>query len=312
MTKNPIPLLFSFNGVVITLIQASIPLMAFFVYSVVSNINRSMEEAAQSLGASGIRTFFRITLPLSLPGLAGASLLTFAIASTVFIEPILIGGGRVITLSVLVYTRFIDILDWPLGSAIAFVLLAISLVIIFAYLRLLRYVGPSKGVRVMPRPSAGARAARTVVLAVYLSVLMLLILGPVVVTVAMSFTSKDYLSFPPSGFSLQWYDQVFSSGLFMGALSLSLTVAVITTLLVLAVSITRVIRPGQVQVSGAGRPREPLQLSAHTPAADRRDIPAAVPLVPEDRDRPWPPGTGARDSLVPFRGQVHHLGALRV
>jgi ABC-type spermidine/putrescine transport system permease subunit I len=145
LTKSPIPLLFNFNGVVITLIQASIPLMAFFVYSVVSNINRSMEEAAQSLGASGVRTFFRITLPLSLPGLAGASLLTFAIASTVFIEPILIGGGRVITLSVLVYTRFIDILDWPLGSAIAFVLLAISLVIIFAYLRLLRYVGLPKG-----------------------------------------------------------------------------------------------------------------------------------------------------------------------
>lgn len=145
LTKSPIGLLFNFNGVVITLIQASIPLMAFFVYSVVSNISRSMEEAAQSLGASGARTFFRITLPLSLPGLAGASLLTFAIASTVFIEPILIGGGRVITLSVLVYTRFIDILDWPLGSAIAFVLLAITLVIIFAYLRLLRYVGLPKG-----------------------------------------------------------------------------------------------------------------------------------------------------------------------
>jgi putative spermidine/putrescine transport system permease protein len=145
LTKNPVPLLFNFNGVVITLVQASIPLMAFFIYSVLSNINRSMEEAAQNLGASGLQTFFRITLPLSLPGLAGASLLTFSIATTVFVEPILIGGGRVITLSVLVYTRFIDILDWPLGSAIAFVLLAISLVIIFAYLRLLRYVGLPKG-----------------------------------------------------------------------------------------------------------------------------------------------------------------------
>lgn len=145
LTKKPVPLLFDFNGVVITLIQASIPLMAFFIYSVVSNINRSMEEAAQNLGASELQTFLRITLPLSLPGLAGASLLTFAIAATVFVEPILIGGGRVITLSVLVYTRFIDILDWPLGSAIAFILLAISLVIIFAYLRLLRYVGLPKG-----------------------------------------------------------------------------------------------------------------------------------------------------------------------
>jgi putative spermidine/putrescine transport system permease protein len=145
LTKSPIPLLFNFNGVVITLIQASIPLMAFFIYSVLSNISSSMEEAAQSLGAGGAETFFRITLPLSLPGVAGASLLTFSIASTVFVEPILIGGGRVFTLSVLVYSRFIDILDWPLGSAIAFVLLAISLVVIFAYLRLLRYVGLPKG-----------------------------------------------------------------------------------------------------------------------------------------------------------------------
>lgn len=145
LAKSPLPLLFSFNGVVITLIQASIPLMAFFVYSVVSNISRSMEEAAQSLGAGGVRTFFRITLPLSLPGLVGASLLIFSITSTVFIEPILIGGGRVITLSVVAYTRFAGILDWPLGSAVAFVLLAITLVIIFVYLRLLRYTGLPKG-----------------------------------------------------------------------------------------------------------------------------------------------------------------------
>jgi putative spermidine/putrescine transport system permease protein len=145
LTKTPFHLLFNFDGVVITLIQASIPLMAFFVYSVLSNVNRSMEEAAQTLGASGAETFFRITLPLSLPGLAGASLLTFSIASTVFVEPILIGGGRVITLSVLVYSRFVEILDWPLGSAIAFVLLAVSLLVIFAYLRLLRHVGLPKG-----------------------------------------------------------------------------------------------------------------------------------------------------------------------
>ena len=74
-------------------------------------------------------------------------------------------------------------------------------------------------------------------MAAYLSVLLLFILGPVVVTVGMSFTSKDYLSFPPSGFSLKWYGEVLSSGLFMGALSLSVTVALLTTLLVLAVSI---------------------------------------------------------------------------
>jgi putative spermidine/putrescine transport system permease protein len=89
----------------------------------------------------------------------------------------------------------------------------------------------------MPRPSVGARAAKSIALAAYISVLLLFILGPVVVTVAMSFTSKDYLSFPPSGFSLQWYDQVLSSGLFMGALSLSVVIALLTTSLVLAISI---------------------------------------------------------------------------
>ena len=50
-----------------------------------------------------------------------------------------------ITLSVVIYTRFAQILDWPLGSAVAFVLLAITLVIVFAYLRLLRYAGLPKG-----------------------------------------------------------------------------------------------------------------------------------------------------------------------
>lgn len=89
----------------------------------------------------------------------------------------------------------------------------------------------------MPRRSLGARVVRAAALLVYVSILMLFILGPVVVTVAMSFTSKDYLSFPPSGFSLRWYDQVVSSSLFVGALSLSITVAVLTVLLVLAISI---------------------------------------------------------------------------
>jgi putative spermidine/putrescine transport system permease protein len=89
----------------------------------------------------------------------------------------------------------------------------------------------------MPKTSFGARAARVAALAAYVLILMLFILGPVVATVAMSFTSKDYLSFPPSGFSLKWYELVLSSNQFMGALSLSITVAVLTVLLVLAASI---------------------------------------------------------------------------
>jgi putative spermidine/putrescine transport system permease protein len=89
----------------------------------------------------------------------------------------------------------------------------------------------------LPVASLRSRLVKAAALAAYLSILMLLILGPVVVTVAMSFTSKDYLSFPPSGFSLRWYEMVVSSRLFVDALSLSLTVALLTVLLVLATSI---------------------------------------------------------------------------
>jgi len=89
----------------------------------------------------------------------------------------------------------------------------------------------------MPKPSIGARVLKGGALAIYLSVLMVFILGPVVVTISMSFTSKDYLSFPPAGFSLRWYDQVLSSDLFLGALSLSITAALLVTAVVLAVAI---------------------------------------------------------------------------
>ena len=91
--------------------------------SVMSRLDPSLRDASAGLGASKWRTLFRITLPLSLPGLVAGCMLVFASSTTAFISQFVIGGNRLVYLPLLIWQQSLVVYNWPLASAAALTLL---------------------------------------------------------------------------------------------------------------------------------------------------------------------------------------------
>ena len=134
----PLPLSGNMVSVVIGLVHISLPLMALSLIGVLERIDRTLEDAADSLGASRGRILRRIILPLSLPGAAAGSLLVFTFAISAFVTPALLGGNRVSTISTLIYEKFTFSANWPVGATLVVVLLVINLGIVVLHSRLFR------------------------------------------------------------------------------------------------------------------------------------------------------------------------------
>lgn len=131
----PLPLMYNAFGVVVGLVQLSLPFMILSLIGIIQGIDPSLEEAARSLGASRWRTFFTITFPLSMPGVLAGSLLVFAIAIGSYAVPVLMGGWRVVVTPLHIYQQIAESANWQFGAAIAGVLFTISLLAVFVYHR---------------------------------------------------------------------------------------------------------------------------------------------------------------------------------
>lgn len=138
LIDQPLRLINDEIGVVIGLVEILMPYMALGLLSGFGRIDPSLEEAAMSLGASTLRTFWRVTLPLSLPGIATGVLLVFVLTISSFVTPQLLGGGRVFLMATEIYDQATYTLDWPFAAAISFLLLALFGVVIAIYTRILR------------------------------------------------------------------------------------------------------------------------------------------------------------------------------
>ena len=130
-----VKLLFNRVGVMIGLAHFFIPFMVFPILTSLLAISPDLPKAAQLMGSGPVRIFFKVTLPLSMPGVIAGSLLTFILALGFFITPRLLGGRHDIMMANLVdlYTR--ETLNWTLASSISVVLLLLSLVLIFILTR---------------------------------------------------------------------------------------------------------------------------------------------------------------------------------
>lgn len=140
--SSPLPLMYNRSGVVVGMVQLALPFMILSLIGVIQGIDPSLEEAAQSLGASRWHTFFTITFPMSMPGVLSGSLLVFAIAVGSYAVPVLMGGWRVIVTPMHIYQQVSEVGNWRFGAAIACLLFGVSLAVVFVYHRYTqKYVG---------------------------------------------------------------------------------------------------------------------------------------------------------------------------
>ena len=135
MISEPLPLLYNFGGVLVGTVHVLLPYMIFPLYAAMIRIERDVILAAQGLGAGPFRIFWRIYLPLTLPGLFAGCALVFILSLSAFITPALLGGGRVIMIANIIQTQVSQFLNWPFASALSAIVLA-SAVLVYAALGL--------------------------------------------------------------------------------------------------------------------------------------------------------------------------------
>jgi spermidine/putrescine transport system permease protein len=134
-TDEPLTLLYTRFAVLVGLVYGHLPFMILPLYASLEKIDHRLVEAARDLGASDRWAFLKITLPLSMPGVVAGSILVFVPALGAFVTPDLLGGGKIDMIGNLVQRQFLTARDWPFGSAISFVLMAIVLVAVLGYQR---------------------------------------------------------------------------------------------------------------------------------------------------------------------------------
>jgi ABC-type spermidine/putrescine transport system permease subunit I len=124
--SDPLPLLHNFTGVLIGMVHVLLPYMVLPIYGAVRRLDPAIVAAAQGLGASNWRIFWRIHVPLTLNGIFAGSVLVFVLSLGFFITPALLGGGRVMMIAVLIEQQVRETLNWPFAAALSFVLLAFT------------------------------------------------------------------------------------------------------------------------------------------------------------------------------------------
>lgn len=128
--EDPIRLLFTHNGVLIALTQVWLPMMVLPIVASLSQIDSRLVAASHSLGGGAWRTFWKITFPLTLPGMISGSLLVFALTVSSFVTPSIIGGGQLIYLPTLIYQQGIILLNQPFAAAVSTLLLIMVVVVV--------------------------------------------------------------------------------------------------------------------------------------------------------------------------------------
>lgn len=123
-------LLYSETAVIITMTHIFTPFMILTIYAVLERLPTSLIEASKDLGVGRLKTFTRIVLPLSAPGIIAGATFTMGLSSGDFVAPMLVGGESDVMIANQIYSQFGATNNWPLGSAIAFVLLAFVAVLV--------------------------------------------------------------------------------------------------------------------------------------------------------------------------------------
>jgi putative spermidine/putrescine transport system permease protein len=132
---GPVKLLYTETAIVIALVHVMLPFMVIPVWTSLQKLDPVVEAAAWTLGASRFTALRRVVMPQLTTGLLSGSLVVFGLAASSFAIPGLLGGRRLKMAATVVYDEYLQALNWPLGAAIAIVVLAANLGIVLTYNR---------------------------------------------------------------------------------------------------------------------------------------------------------------------------------
>ncbi|HEX9589028.1 MAG TPA: ABC transporter permease subunit [Bradyrhizobium sp.] len=256
-------LLFSRTTVVFAMTHTLLPLAVVTMLPVMNQIDRRLPMAAATLGASGAQAFWQIFYQLSMRGVAAAGLLVFVASLGFFITPALLGGPRETMIGQLIILQINELQNWQLGSALAAILLVSAIAMCMVYDRIFGLSSVSEGSERQTSPGglarlAGLAAARfaglvfgaieefwkrnirglrgSAILSIYAWVVIAVLLVPIIAFVPMAFTRSTFLSFPPQGFSLQWFEQFMASPLWLGAMIRSFGIGLATAAITVVIA----------------------------------------------------------------------------
>ncbi len=256
LANAPVQWLHELAGTMIGMVHAMLPLAVLTMLPVMNALDRRLSQAAGALGASPAQAFWRIDFPATLPGVTAAGLLTFISSLGFFIVPALLGGRRQTMLAQLIITQVQEMLNWGFAGALAALMVTAALITCWFYNRLFglsSLQGEASGTRTgsdtalrrlglgvvagvarvadlaagLSEAATGGRIARFLLPSVAWTVLTFLIL-PTLVVIPMGFTSSSFITFPPPGFSLRWFQEYFGSPIWIAATVRSFGVAFAT------------------------------------------------------------------------------------
>lgn len=130
---TPLRLMQSFWSVVVGMVHILIPFMVLSVASVLGKIDPAYAEAATVMGANPVRTFLKVTLPLSVQGIASGSVIVFCLTVGAYVTPVMLGRGKVSVLAITIHEQMVVLVDWPTGAAVAMVLTFGTMVVLTLY-----------------------------------------------------------------------------------------------------------------------------------------------------------------------------------
>jgi putative spermidine/putrescine transport system permease protein len=132
LISEPLTLMYTPKAVVFGIIAVVLPYMILTIAAVIESIPRDLEDAAANLGASALQKFWRVILPLSAPGVAAGSILVFVLCMNTYATAVLLGGPRFKMMAPAIFDQFVRGNNWPMGAALAFMLLAVTMIVTVA------------------------------------------------------------------------------------------------------------------------------------------------------------------------------------
>jgi putative spermidine/putrescine transport system permease protein len=255
---SSIHFLFNRGIVIFAMVHTLLPLAVVTLLPVMNQLDRRLTLAAATLGADRAHAFWRVFFTQSMRGVAAAGLLVFISSLGFFITPTFLGSPHEMMLGQMIIMQINELQNWQLGSALAVVLVLAALVSCIVYnlifglsslagesrqirsshSRVLRRVGlwlvnsmaAFSSVIVLAYDKTLGRVFRINLLGIYACLALFVLLFPVLAVIPMSFTSSTFLTFPPKGFSLRWFEVWFNSPLWVGATLRSFGICIVVGL----------------------------------------------------------------------------------